>query len=319
VEKIIFTLLKQFDFMKRITIIDIAKMLSVNPSTVSRALADHKDVSSETKRKVRECAEQFNYIPNLHARFFRLKKSTQIALILPEVNMFFTPSLLNGLYAATEENGLSVVVFYSSNNLIREQESIKKCLSWAVDGVIIICSDETKDDSHLQDLVKAHIPVVLLDKVVDSDICQSVTIVDFDIAFNCCNILINKGCKSILAMFSSARFLMSQKRKKGVNEACTRSNISLENVHIEDVSSIEKTIMTMDLSKFDGIFVMSDEILFYLVGALRRIHFDINKIKISAISDGILPKNLGFDIDFVHHSGYEMGHTAVQRLIDQFT
>ena len=57
--------------MNKITIVDIAKMLSISVSTVSRALSDHPDISEETKNRVREVAHKFNYLPNLHARFFR--------------------------------------------------------------------------------------------------------------------------------------------------------------------------------------------------------------------------------------------------------
>jgi len=45
--------------MKRITIKDIAKMLNINASTVSRALSNHPDVSAQTKKRVKEIAEQF--------------------------------------------------------------------------------------------------------------------------------------------------------------------------------------------------------------------------------------------------------------------
>ena len=47
-----------------ISINDIARALGISPSTVSRALKDHPDISTETKRIVKEYAEQVNYRPN---------------------------------------------------------------------------------------------------------------------------------------------------------------------------------------------------------------------------------------------------------------
>lgn len=74
--------------MNKITIKDIAKMLSISVSTVSRALADHPDISTDTKSRVKEVAEKFNYLPNLHARFFRKKNTKLIALIIPNSTDF---------------------------------------------------------------------------------------------------------------------------------------------------------------------------------------------------------------------------------------
>ena len=81
--------------MKRTNIKDLAKLLSLNPSTISRALSNHPDISPETKERVKKAADEFNYIPNLHAKYFRQKNSGLIALIMPEFYMFFTPSLMD--------------------------------------------------------------------------------------------------------------------------------------------------------------------------------------------------------------------------------
>ena len=52
----------------RITLKDIAKTVGLSMATVSRALADHPDISRETKERVREVAQAMSYIPNYRAR-----------------------------------------------------------------------------------------------------------------------------------------------------------------------------------------------------------------------------------------------------------
>ncbi len=61
--------------MSRITIKDIAKLLQVNPSTVSRSLKDHPDISVGMRQKVQEVARELGYRPNFQAIHFRKKKS----------------------------------------------------------------------------------------------------------------------------------------------------------------------------------------------------------------------------------------------------
>ena len=49
---------------RQITIKDIAKALHISPSTVSRSLADHPDISQETKNIVNAYAREHKYKPN---------------------------------------------------------------------------------------------------------------------------------------------------------------------------------------------------------------------------------------------------------------
>ena len=58
----------------QITIKDIAKILGISVSTVSRALKNHPDISAETKKEVQELAKKLNYTPNAIALSLRNKK-----------------------------------------------------------------------------------------------------------------------------------------------------------------------------------------------------------------------------------------------------
>ena len=135
--------------MKRTTLKDLAKLLNLSPSTVSRALADHQDISEETKRRVQEVAQRMNYIPNLRAKYLRTRHSNVIALILPEMNMFFMPSLMNGINKVVEAKNYSLIVLQSDNSLWKEKQLVQYCLNLSVDGVLLSVSKETTNLSHL--------------------------------------------------------------------------------------------------------------------------------------------------------------------------
>lgn len=68
---------------KSVTIKDIAKLLGVSHSTISRALSPDKShmVSVETRRTVRRTAEEMNYRPNLMAKGFATGKSGTLGLL----------------------------------------------------------------------------------------------------------------------------------------------------------------------------------------------------------------------------------------------
>ena len=103
--------------MKRPTIKDVALKVGVNPSTVSRALKDHPDISERIKQEIRKAAEELKYHPNQHAANLRKQRSNIIGLIIPEISMFFFPSVISGIEAAIMKDGFQLLVLQSSKNL----------------------------------------------------------------------------------------------------------------------------------------------------------------------------------------------------------
>ena len=79
------------------TIKDIAKILNISTSTVSRALKDHPDISEETKAAVRRVAKSVNYRPNALALSLRKAKTNIIGVVVPEMTHHFFSSVLSGM------------------------------------------------------------------------------------------------------------------------------------------------------------------------------------------------------------------------------
>jgi LacI family transcriptional regulator len=300
--------------MNRINLKELSKMLSLNPSTVSRALSDHPDIKPETKKRVIEAATQFNYQPNLHARYFRKKTSGLIAVILPEFNMFFVPGIMKGINAALETSGHSIIIFFSNDSYTKEKEIVNHCLSWKVDGVLISLAQDTKDCDHLQILQNTDIPVILMDKVIDNDTFTSITIDDQKAAFDAVRKLLDQGKSNILGVFGNPEMQMTQDRLKGFKNALADSSVTFTSAFLtmKNKSEIEQLILR---SNFDGIFVMSDEILLSIYQIVRKYNLHPEKLQLIAISDGILPLQLFPPIPHIKHSGFDIGKLATETLL----
>lgn len=300
--------------MNRINLKELSKMLSLNPSTVSRALSDHPDIKPETKKRVIEAATQFNYQPNLHARYFRKKTSGLIAVILPEFNMFFVPGIMKGINAVLETSGHSIIIFFSNDSHAKEKEIVNHCLSWKVDGVLISLAQDTKDCDHLQILQNTDIPVIQMDKVIDNDTFTSITIDDQKAAFDAVKKLQDQGKSNILGVFGNPEMQMTQDRHKGFEGALKDANIKFSTAYLSQKNhlEIEKIILNSD---FDGIFVMSDEILLTIYQIVRKYNLYPEKIKLIAISDGILPLQLFPPVPHIKHSGFDIGKLAAETLL----
>ena len=147
-------------------------------ANVSRALADHPDISGETKQRVRDAAQALSYIPNYRARYLRAKHSRLIALIVPEMNMFFVPSMITGINRVVQQNDYSLIVFQSDNSIVQERRLAEYCTHLSADGVLLVLSSETADLQHLDVLHDCGIPVVLLDRTIETTKYTTITIDD---------------------------------------------------------------------------------------------------------------------------------------------
>jgi LacI family transcriptional regulator len=310
--------------MKRVTIKDLAKMLSLTPSTVSRALSDHPGISSHTKERVRHTAMSFNYIPNLHARYFRKKRSGLIAAIIPEFNAFFTPGLLAGIQDVIASNGYSMIILNTENKLEQELKALEHCLSWVVEGILIILSDETTYTSHLDKVKNESVPLVMLDKVLPTKEYSVVNIDDYAAAYNASKLLIQKGGNHFLGVFAGSGLHMTEQRKKGFDDAFTdhfnaSANGRIHSLHINDIKKAEENIAAYITQNGmpDGVFAMSDELM---VHCYRPVfHPDkpaTNNPSMICISDGIAPYHFPKRVTHVLHSGYQIGFKGASHLME---
>ena len=89
---------------KLITIKEIGKRLNISPSTVSRALHNHKSIGLRTKTRVQQLAKELNYEPNQTAIFFQQRKTFIIGVILPELSEAFFSSSISGIEDCANKN-----------------------------------------------------------------------------------------------------------------------------------------------------------------------------------------------------------------------
>lgn len=296
-------------------------MLSLNPSTVSRALSNHPDISDETRLRVQNAASEFKYRPNLRARFFRKKKSGLVALILPEINTFFVPKMIEGINEVLSAAGFSTIIFCSENNLEKEKALLDHCISWAVEGIIISMSDFSVNDAHLMVAKEAGIPVILLDKIVSSATFSSISIDDYEASYLAINHLIENNKCRILGIFNNPEQENSKQRVHGMQRALTNAGITwysndflffTPNVN-EFSTHLENTYRA---DAYDAVFIMSDELLLLSYAVFLRLGVLPGQLSIVAISDGMLPFMLAPNITHVRHSGFEMGRLASQALLE---
>lgn len=307
--------------MNKLTIKDIAKLLRVSTSTVSRALSDHPDISEETRMRVKEVAHELNYKKNLYASFFRKNKSGLIALILPEINMFYTPKMVKSINNLIAPSNYSLIISLTNDQVEKEEEIIEKCIKWSVEGVILCLSKETQNLDFALRLKKADIPCVLIDKTIDNNIFPTVTIDNIETSYEATLHLIEKGHHQILGVFGSLNYTISKERVSGFLKALDKKRLKKsENkiLSVEKSEELESRLPEMLMQNhFTALYTMSDELLAKCVYIIQKMGLNIpNDISIISISDGIYPYLVHPNITHMKDSGNKLGKLAAKTLVE---
>jgi DNA-binding LacI/PurR family transcriptional regulator len=305
--------------MKRVTIKDIALQLGVNPSTVSRALKDHPDISPALRTEIKELAARLHYRPNHMAVYLRQRSSKLIGLIVPEVTMFFYPSVIKGIQDVLHPQGYSLIMLPSNNSLEREIENVQICFENDVAGLLLAFGIETKDAGHLAGLDEIEVPIVLFDKVLEGLWYDAVVLEDARTSAKAVEHLINTGCRRITGIFGSPKLRMTQLRLEGFRQAMRTHGLPDDTFHFaENYTAAAACVRTMMAAPEppDGLFAMTDEVIAGVLPAVlesgRRVPDDCS---IMCISDGLMPYYLYPRVTFLRHDGYETGQLAARRLL----
>ncbi|MDE2634993.1 MAG: LacI family DNA-binding transcriptional regulator [Chloroflexota bacterium] len=121
-----------------VTIEDLSNKLGVSRSTVSKALNDRGDVSSQTKARVTQAARELGYQPSAAARNLRRQRTDKIGLVVnyPIFRVSdFLAELIPGMATVAEEATCNLILYTSLAGNTQRIKSL--CRSREVDGIII--------------------------------------------------------------------------------------------------------------------------------------------------------------------------------------
>lgn len=148
---------------KLITIKEIAKILNVSPSTVSRALKGHPSISGITTERVRKIAKENNFVLNKSAIFFNQKRSYTLGLIVPDLSEPFFSTALSAIEKIASAQNYNIMIGQSHDNVETEMTILQKFIDHRVDGIIVSISKQHVFYQQYIDLEKLNIPVVFFD------------------------------------------------------------------------------------------------------------------------------------------------------------
>ena len=147
----------------KVSIYDIAKVLKVSPSTVSRALNDSSNISQKMRETVNAKAIEMGY------RIVSSAKSDEntIAVVVPEINNYFYSQVQKAIQENLGNNYL-LSIYCSFNSVEIEKTIISKLNPMQVRCLVISQSMDAEDSNYLKEVEKKGIPWSVKSEILTS-------------------------------------------------------------------------------------------------------------------------------------------------------
>lgn len=308
---------------ENVTIKDIARELEISPSTVSRALKDHPDISPETKKLVNNLADKWHYRPNPIALSLKGGKSRTLGVVVPEIVHYFFSSVISGIEDYANEQGYNVMICQSNEDYEKEVNSIQTLVNSRVDGILISLSKLSRNMEHFHQLKHRNIPIVFFDRVATEVESDRVVVDDAEGAYMATKHLILEGRKRIVHLSGPPNLLISKDRIDGYIRALNefQCNVTEENIvkcdQIQEAEWIVPSLMKRTPPP-DAFFCVNDFTAAQTLNIVKKLGYKVpGDVAIVGFTNGQLSSLTDPGLTTVDQHGYEMGREAALLLLDR--
>ncbi len=299
------------------TIVDVARLAGVTPTTVSRVINNRGYISEKTKKRVQEAMDELGYQPNEIARSLTKQKSNTIGVIVPHISHPYFAKLISNLENEAAKKDYKIILCNSKEKAEKEKQYLDMCKSNRVAG-IIICSGNVESNK----INTGGIPVVLLEKNFEEG----------KLGIQCDNYqggklatehLIECGCKKILHLSGVIDEEMpADNREKAFIDVCSKNEIEyfIKKYDIDTYNQMNyydyiKAALN-EIEGVDGIFASSDLIAAQVIQVCNEIKIRIPEdIKLVGFDDVDISQLTTPRITTVHQPIKEMARLSIE-LID---
>ena len=203
---------------------DVARQAGVSLGTVSNVLNRPKNVSEETRKKVREAIDMLGFVPN--ATDPRISRNSKlVGLILPLAQNPFYDELAQGIEDSMSKDGFRVLIGYS-----REDEAIElQLLNSMVDSNFrgIIVTPVGKDNQVFDKFIEKNVRVGFISQTDEEPDQCSVSIDQVRGGYIGLEYLASLGHKKIMWLSGPDHHHQSNQRFLGITQAAKDFDIEL--------------------------------------------------------------------------------------------
>jgi DNA-binding LacI/PurR family transcriptional regulator len=312
--------------MKRITIVDVAKVAGVSKGTVSAVINAKNTVKPVTRDHILDVMKELNFRPKGMAR--NLKNGNQyksIGIIIKDLNYPFYTSIATGAKEYANSKGYSVFVTSSENDHETEIRFSHLFSTKDIRGTIIAPIVEgTSEIEHLFKLKMINYPFVLLEDVKGIQ-ANVVAINNLKAIKQAVKYLIDSGHKKIVHFAGPPQSSHTQERIEGFRHAFSESTLVFHKNMIVSIGSVydESYNNTIEYFKNKGrddyptaVVCFNDQQALAVMNALKDINIKVpDDISIVGNDDIYYAKIYPVPLTTIRAPQHEIGRKAAEILI----
>jgi LacI family transcriptional regulator len=300
---------------------EIARLSGVSRSTVSRVLNNNPRVHDNTRQRVREVIEKFNYQPNLAARSLAGGRTHILGVVIPMgVNRLFTDSFLmlltQSIALACNRFDHSAMMWVADPDY--ERRTIHQVLSNKfLDGVIVASS--LLDEPLLDALATEFLPFVLVGRHH-----SQVTYIDVDNLKSAAELIVfffQLGYRRIATICGPQNMVAGVDRLKGYKAGLEQCGLACDPALVVEGDFTEESgydaMLRLLPLKPEAVFVASDSMAVGVLRALQESGLRAPEdVAIVGFDDMPFAANTVPPLTTVRQPVQQMGELAAETLIE---
>ncbi len=307
---------------KRITLKQMAEELGVSSSIVSRVLNGHARkyrINRETEAAIRRLAEKRNFSPNQVARGLRLRKSSTIGLVVPDISNPFFACIARSVENEARRRGYSVVLCDTEDRTELEIEVLDLLESRTVEGLAIVPVGQSCE--HLKRYQRNGVPVVIVDRWFRTLKLPSVASDDYRGACAAVEHLLGCGHRTIACIQGLPGTAPNEERVRGYREALRKKGVPVDESLIvgddfhEQNGYVQTKRLLVKRPEITGLWLLNNLIALGALRALAEMGRNVpDDVSIVSFDDPPYAPYLATPMTTVAQQHAEMGREAVRLL-----
>jgi len=303
---------------------EIARMAGVSVGTVSHVLNDSAGVREAARKRVLEAVQAAGYQPNQLARGLRRDKTNMIGMIIPDVTNPFFPAVVRGAEDIAFSNGYRLILCNTDNDHSKELVHLNELRTYLPAGLIVIPSNFSDLTVQAERYRRAGTGVVCVDRLPKNWSGDSVTADNEKGAYRATRCLLQLGHATLATITGPLHLTNAKERLSGFKRAMREVKLPLLPEYVQETTFDKrggylKTLVLLRLiPRPTAIFASNDMIALGALLAIREAGLRCpNDISLIGFDDLDLGETTDPALSSVAQSGYQLGTTAAQILLDR--
>ena len=306
---------------RKVTIRDVADLVGVHHSTVSRALSPNKrdKISPAVVKKIEKAAKKLGYFPNIVASSLKQNRSFAFGVLIPDLMNPLFPPIIRGIQDTAEAVGYTVITANTDDEEEKERSALRMMQGRSLEGVLIATA--RREDPIVEECIAYDIPFVLVNRTVDREGVNAVVIdEDFGIR-SVLDHLISLKHTRIAHVAGPQHTSTGYQRAKAFTEYLRIHNLSTDLVETSEKFTIEEgrrafRKMLAEDNSFTAVVAGNDLLALGCMEAMNEMGLLVpENISITGYDDILFLERMSPALTTVQVPKYEMGSQATKTLL----